>query len=324
MSLLARIEAARKTLRGHALSDEPFEPPLDDAFFDALGTAAKELAAEGLVKTLPSIRVAQPSSSGPRVPFRWPRPSRGVVELEQDRNGKVALVEFGIELDTQGTLRHSDFRVVRVMDAFIKEDPKAMLLAARAHAVGQKIPEVRIDVAGHVEPVDADETRRALAGIVEVTNPNLATFSPLLAKFWYAWCQSWLDLPVSGPGSSGIVRVAYDLMSGETLENDAEFSCERHPDLAGLWTLTLESKLHNPSLELVVPALELLVDDPEVPLGDLLEQQTEFLTHLTLVVEPNTFRPLVASRLVGAVVGDPDRPQGQEYEHQLWTFDWQS
>jgi hypothetical protein len=324
MSLFTRIEAARKTLRRHALSDDPFEAPLDDSFFEALGTAAKELAAEGLLKTLPSIRLAQPAASGPRVPFRWPRPSRGTVELEQDRNGKVALVEFGIDLDAEGTLRHFDYRVVKVMDAFIKEDPKAMLLAARAHAIGQKIPEIRIDRAGHLGPVDAGQAQKALAGTIEVTNLNLLTFSPLLGKFWYAWCQSWLDLPVSGPGSRGSVRVAYDLMSGATLENDAAFCCELHPDLHGLWTLTLESKLDNPRRDLVVPALQLLIDDPEIPLGDLLEQHVEFLTHLMVVVEPSTFRPLLASRLVGAVVGDPDLPQGQEYEHQLWTFEWDS
>jgi hypothetical protein len=324
MSLLARIEAVRKTLRRHALADNPFETPPDESLFDALGTAAKGLAAEALLKTLPSIRVARPSTSGPRVPFRWPRPSRGTVEVEHDRNGKLAVVEFGIDLDTEGTLRHSDYQVVKVMDAFIKEDPKLMLLAARAHAVGQKIPEIRIDLAGHVEPADVDQVQKALAGTIEITNLHLATFLPLLGKFWYAWCQSWLDLPVSGPGSSGTVRVAYDLMSGETLENDAEFSCELHPDLQGLWTLTLESELDNPPFYLVVPALQLLIDDPDIRLGDLLEQQVKFLTHLMIVVEPNTFRPLVASRLVAAVVGDPTRPQGEEYERQLWTFEWDS
>ena len=68
--------------------------------------------------------------------------------------------------------------------------------------------------------------------------------------------------------------------------------------------------------------MQRLVQDPELQVGELTES-TELLVSLSAVVDPSTFRPLAASRLVGAVVGDPDSPQGQEYESQVWTFDWE-
>jgi hypothetical protein len=75
-----------------------------------------------------------------QVPFRWPLPSSAAVELEADRTGNIATCEYRIALDASGVLSHSDFQIVKVMDAHVKGDPKNMLLAARAHAVAQKIP----------------------------------------------------------------------------------------------------------------------------------------------------------------------------------------
>jgi hypothetical protein len=94
------------------------------------------------------------------------------------------------------------------------------------------------------------------------------------------------------------------------------------PELSGCWLLTLESKLVNPPQALVSRAVQRLVQDPEFPIDELTES-TELLVYLSAVVDPSTFRPLAASRLVGAVVGDPARRQGQEYESQVWTFDWE-
>jgi hypothetical protein len=218
-------------------------------------------------------------------------------------------------------LRHSDFQITKVMDAFIKEDPAKMLLAAKAHAIAEKIPELVIDASGVLTgPKEVAESQLSFGEMP--TNPQLLAFMPLLAKFWYAWCQSFLGLPVTGPGSRGIVRVVHDLLGGGQLENDAEFACEKSPDLAGCWVVSLESKLVNPPQVPLSRAVHHLLQDPELALDDLLAQSTELLVHLKAVVEPNTFRPLAASRLVGAIVGNPDRPQGREYESQMWTFDW--
>ena len=317
---IERIKALRSDLRRAAESGEAFEPELDDDYYDALGTVAKEIAARGVVLSLPSIRVARPSGPA-RVPFRWPLPSRALVELESDRTGKIASSEYRIELDEHGVLRHSDFRITKVMDAFIKDDPEQLLLAARAHALAGKIPALVIDASGVVTgPTELDETLRNLLGTEP--EPELLAFTPLLAKFWYAWCQSFLGLPVSGPGSRGVVRVVHDLLGGEQFENDAEFACEKHPDLAGHWMVSLESRLVNPPQLPLSRAVQHLLKDPELRVDDLLAQSAELVVHLTAVVEPSTFRPLVASRLVGAIVGNPDRPQGHEYESQVWTFDW--
>ncbi|HEU5073208.1 MAG TPA: hypothetical protein VFU02_03530 [Polyangiaceae bacterium] len=319
---IERIKALRSDLRRAAESDQEFEPAIDDDYYEALGTLAKEIAARGVVLVLPSIRVARPGGPA-RVPFRWPRPSRALVELESDRTGKVASAEYRIELDESGVLRHSDYRITKVMDAFIKEDPEKMLLAARAHAIAQKIPELVIDASGAATgPAELDEPLRQLMGIEP--DPELVAFTPLLAKFWYAWCQSFLGLPVTGPGSRGVVRVVHDLLGGEQVENDAEFVCSKSPDLPGHWTVSLESKLLNPPKLALTRAVHRLLKDPELRLDELLAQPTELLVHLTVVVEPSTFRPVAASRLVGASVGNPDRPQGCEYESQVWTFDWQT
>jgi hypothetical protein len=322
MSLLQKVEALRSTMRRFAASSVAFEAQQDAEYFDALGTLAKEIAARGVVMTLPSIRVARPS--GPlQVPFRWPLPSSAAVEVEADRTGKIATCEYRIALDASGVLSHSDFQIVKVMDAHVKRDPKNMVLAARAHAVAQKIPELVIDRSGAVVgPKDPAKMARDLerAGI-PTDNSHLTTFLPLVAKFWYAWCQSFLGLPIAGPGSRGTVRVVHDLMGGDELENDAEFSCEQSPELAGFWVLTLESKLTNPPKAPLTRAVRRLVDDPELPLDDLLAQPTELGVHLKAVVDPTTFRPIAASRLVGAIVGHPNRPQGQEYESQVWTFE---
>ena len=201
MQLLKRIEALRASLREAAASDKAIESEIDDSYYEALGTAAKEVVARGMVMTLPSIRVVR--STGPaRVPFRWPRPSSASVELESDRTGKVACSEYRIALDESGVLHHSDYQITRVMDAFIKEDPEKMLLAARAHAIAQKIPEVRIDATGAVTGMaDAERAARDFESVgIPTDNANLMSFMPLLAKFWYAWCQSWVGLPVTGPG----------------------------------------------------------------------------------------------------------------------------
>jgi len=320
MTLLERIEALRSSLRRAAASDQELEQEVDGDLYDELGTAAKEIAARGMVLSLPSIRVARPSGPA-RVPFRWPRPSRASVELESDRTGKIATSEYRIELDERGVLRHSDYRITKVMDAFIKEDPEKMLMAARAHAIAQKIPELVVDASGALTgPAQLDESLRNLAGIP--ADPKLWAFTPLLGKFWYAWCQSFLGLPVAGPGSRGSVRVVHDLFGGKQLENDAEFSCEKSPDLAGYWVVSLESKLVNPSKDLLSRAVHRLLKDPDLRLDDLFAQSTELLVHLKAVVDPATFRPVAAGRLVGAIVGDPERPQGREYESQMWTFDW--
>ena len=317
---IERIEALRSDLRKAAESDEEFEQAIDDYAYDDLGTLVKEVVARGLIFALPSIRVARPSGPA-RVPFRWPRPSRALVELESDRTGKIASAEYRIELDEHGVLRHSDFRITKVMDAFIKDDPEKMLLAARAHAVAQKIPDLVIDASGVVAtPMQVDETLRNLIGAEP--DPDLLAFTPLLAKFWYAWCQSFLGLPVAGPGSRGVVRVVHDVLGGEQLENEAEFACEKHPDVPGHWMLSLESNLVNPPKATLSRAVHQLLKDSELRVDELLAQSTELGVRLTAVVEPNTFRPLVASRLVGATVGSADRPQGSEYESQVWTFDW--
>lgn len=319
---IERIEALRRDLRRAAESDEEFEQTIDDDFYDDLGTLVKEVVARGVILALPSIRVARPSGPA-RVPFRWPRPSRALVELESDRTGKIASSEYSIELDEHGVLRHSDFQITKVMDAYIKEDPEKMLLAARAHAVAQKIPDLVIDASGVVAaPMEMDETLRNLFGMEP--DPELLAFTPLLAKFWYAWCQSFLGLPVAGPGSRGVVRVVHDLFGGGQLESDAEYACEKHPDVAGHWILSLESMLVDPPKPQLSLAVHQLLKDAELRVDDLLAQSTELVVHLTAVVEPSTFRPLVASRLVGAIVGNPDRPQGYEYESQVWTFDWQA
>ena len=190
---------------------------------------------------------------------------------KSDRTGKIASAEYRIELDEHGVLRHSDFRITKVMDAFIKDDSEKLLLAARAHAIARKIPDLVIDASGVVTgPTELDETLRNLLGTEP--EPELLAFTPLLAKFWYAWCQSFLGLPVSGPGSRGVVRVVHDLLGGEQFENDAEFACEKHPDLAGHWMMSLESRLVNPPQLPLSRAVQHLLKDPELRVDDLLAQ----------------------------------------------------
>jgi hypothetical protein len=116
MTLLLRIEALRNKLRRAAESDEGLELEVDDDSFDALGTIAKEIAARGVVFSMPSIRVARPSGRA-RVPFRWPRPSSAVVKLESDKSGKIGCCEYRIEFDENGVLRHSDFRITNTRGA---------------------------------------------------------------------------------------------------------------------------------------------------------------------------------------------------------------
>jgi hypothetical protein len=287
---------------------------------------------------------AAPESPWKPCTFHWPVPASVLVQKDGERNGDKAKLRFRIELTAgEGTALRArmvgfEFLEMNGRDATTEAARTAL---APTLALTQAVPDVVVDEHGAFLRVDGLDAmfERFAAYLGEQKGVSAAQRDRLLQTLrspqlqetiqqacgddWRTWVASWVGFDVA-PGAEATTDVRLPFMGAEV---EAKATRRNHgpvPEHPGHVRLSVTTTTAAPSTTAAFAAAmeRMAAQSGGKPFPkDRLEQvQVEIVSEV--VTDPQTLRPLRASRNRTMRIGMKDEPVREQVEKNAFAFDW--